>query len=180
MLAQQGTGTRFARNSILRSLSPSDYASLLPYLERVSYRERVLLQEARKPIEHVHFIETGLGSLRILASGDVLETAIVGCRGATGISIALGVERSIYQCVSIVSGTSLRIRAADFCRLMLDRPKIREQTLRYAQALMANCSQTALCGVHHDIEQRLASWLCQYRGALRKALSESSSPSAPV
>ena len=41
-----------------------------------------------------------------------------------------------------------------------ERPEIREHLFEYVQALTFQCVQTGLCGVRHDREQRLASWLC--------------------
>jgi CRP-like cAMP-binding protein len=60
----------------------------------------------------------------------------------------------------LVSGSALRIRADDLERSMRERPQIREHLLRYVQSLMVHSSQTALCGVRHQLEQRLACWLC--------------------
>jgi CRP-like cAMP-binding protein len=43
---------------------------------------------------------------------------------------------------------------------MRERPAIREHLLQYVQSLMIHSSQMSLCGVRHELEQRLASWLC--------------------
>ncbi|WP_407181608.1 Crp/Fnr family transcriptional regulator [Bradyrhizobium sp. STM 3562] len=43
---------------------------------------------------------------------------------------------------------------------MNERPEIRERIARHGQALNLHCAQTGLCGVRHDREKRLASWLC--------------------
>jgi CRP-like cAMP-binding protein len=148
------------RNGILRGLAMPDFACIRPFLQSVSLKQRAVLQEPKKRIEHVIFIETGIVSLRTLTKGCILETAIVTRHGAVGASIALGADSSINQSIVLVSGTALRIRADDLCRLIGERPPIRGQLLRYIQALMIHGSQTALCGVRHDLEQRVACWLC--------------------
>ena len=148
------------RNGILRNFALSDLAGIGPFLKPVALKERTVLQEPRKHIEYVNFVETGIVSLRTIATGSLLETAIVGSHGAVGASVALGTDTSMHQSIVLVSGTALRIRADDLRRLMTERPQIREHLLQYIQALMIHGSQTALCGVRHDLEQRLASWLC--------------------
>lgn len=147
-------------NSILAGLSLSDFDCIRPFLEPVVLKERSVLHEPNKPIDHVTFIETGIVSLRTLAIGSVLETAMVGCYGAVGASIALGAGTSLHRSVVLVPGNGLRIRTGDLQRSMRERPAIREHLLQYVQSLMIHSSQMSLCGVRHELEQRLASWLC--------------------
>jgi CRP-like cAMP-binding protein len=148
------------RNRILAALALSDLEYIRPLLEPVALKGRSVLHEPNKPIEHVNFIETGIVSLRTVAIGSVLETAMVGCYGAVGASIALGAGTSSYRSIVLVPGNALRIRTGDLRRSMHERPQIREHLLRYVQSLMTHSAQVSLCGVRHELEQRLASWLC--------------------
>jgi CRP-like cAMP-binding protein len=148
------------RNRILRSLPLSDLACIRPYLQPVLLPERLIMQEPNKPVEHISFIETGIVSLRTIAAGSILETAIVGCHGAVGVSIALCGQTSNHQSIVQIHGSALKISAADLQRSMHERPRIREHLLRYIQSLMIHSSQIALCGVRHELEKRLACWLC--------------------
>jgi CRP-like cAMP-binding protein len=148
------------RNRILAGLSLSDFDYIRPFLEPVALKERSVLHEPNKPIDHVNFIETGIVSLRTLAIGSILETAMVGCYGAVGASIALGEATSLHRSIVLVPGSALRIRTDDLLRSTHERPQIREHLLRYVQSLMTHSSQIALCGVRHELEQRLACWLC--------------------
>jgi hypothetical protein len=129
-------------------------------LHPIALRERTILHEPRRRIEHVNFIESGIVSMRTLVSGSILETSMVGCQGATGISVALGWELCAYQAMVLAPGRALRIKVDDLRRAMQQRPMIREHLLRHVQALTIHCAQTALCGVRHELEPRLASWLC--------------------
>jgi hypothetical protein len=81
-----------------------------------------------------------------LATGSILETAMVGSRGFAPVSVVLGARTSAHRSTVLVSGNALRIRADDLERSMLERPQIREHLLRYVQSLMIHGSQTALCG----------------------------------
>jgi CRP-like cAMP-binding protein len=150
----------FVRNCILRSLSPPDFNCIRPLLQPVTLKERLVLHEPNKHVEYVNFIETGVVSLMTLASGSILETALVGCHGVVGVSVALGAKTSAHRSIVLVSGSALRIRADELRELMHERPQIHEHLLRYVQSLMTHGSQMALCGVRHELEQRLACWLC--------------------
>jgi CRP-like cAMP-binding protein len=152
--------SEFHRNGILGNLAVTDFARIRPHLQLVQLKERTVLQEPQKRIEHVYFIEAGIVSLRTLGAGSILETALVGRNGAVGVSVALGTDVSMHQSIVLVSGSALRIPSDDLCRLMCEGLQIREPFLRYIRALMIHSSQTALCGMRHEMEKRLACWLC--------------------
>jgi CRP-like cAMP-binding protein len=150
---------RLCRNGVLAGLPPDDLAFLTPFLHPVSLKERVVLQQPQKPIKHVDFIESGMISVRTLGTGDILETALIGRQGAAGASLALGCEVSAVQSIVVAPGQAFRIHADDLRLAMRKCPTIREHLLRYLHALMIHAAQMALCGMRHDLEQRLASWL---------------------
>ncbi|MGY4473651.1 Crp/Fnr family transcriptional regulator [Bradyrhizobium sp. USDA 3364] len=153
-------------NAILARLCPQDLVALGEFLEPIVLTERMVLQEPRRSVDYVYFIESGLVSLRIVASGGILETAVVGHRGAVGASLPVGGILSTYQAVVLFPGRAHRIRVADLHRVMNECPEIREQLVRYVQALTLQCAQAGFCGVRHDREKRLASWLCLASDAL--------------
>ncbi|MBR1297372.1 Crp/Fnr family transcriptional regulator [Bradyrhizobium sp. AUGA SZCCT0042] len=148
------------RNGILSGLAVPDFHYLRPLLEPVALKERSVLQEPNQHVEYVNFVETGIVSIMTLATGSILETAMVGSRGLTPASVVLGAKTCRHRSTVLFSGNALRIRADDLKCSMHERPQIREHLLRYVQALMNHASQTALCGVRHQLEQRLACWLC--------------------
>ncbi|WP_342709846.1 Crp/Fnr family transcriptional regulator [Bradyrhizobium sp. B124] len=148
------------KNTILASVSLEDLAAMGPFLEPILLRERQVLHEPKKPLEYVYFIESGLVSLRIVAEGSMLETALIGFRGAVGASFLLGGHCSTHQAVVLFPGSAHRIHVDDLRKLMNERAEIREQLSRYVQALSLHCAQMALCGVRHDRDKRIASWLC--------------------
>lgn len=154
------------RNCILKSFSLSDLSCIRPVLQPIILTENTVLQEPNKRVEYVNFIESGIVSLITLATGSTLETAIVGCHGAVGASVALCGEMSMHRSTVLVSGSAFRIRTDDLQRSMRERPQIRENCLRYVRSLMVHSSQTALCGVRHELERRLACWLCLVCDAL--------------
>lgn len=136
-----------------------DFERLRPCLQRVILKQRSVLQERHKRIEHVHFIESGIVSLRAIANGTAVETAILGNRGVGEAGIACGVEQSLHQAVVLISGCALRVDIGDLRNAMAECPGIRERLLRFVEPLIVHSSQTALCGMRHDLHQRIACWL---------------------
>ncbi|MGY3131144.1 CRP-like cAMP-binding protein [Bradyrhizobium sp. USDA 4501] len=150
----------FVKNVILARLSIEHLAAIGKCLEPIVLTERMVLQEPKRPVEHVYFVETGLVSLRIVAAGSMLETAVIGYRGVVGASFLWGGHFSTHQSVVVIPGSAHRIRVDDLRRIMKEHPEVRDHLFEYAQALTFQCVQTGLCGVRHHREQRLASWLC--------------------
>ncbi|MFK4484938.1 Crp/Fnr family transcriptional regulator [Bradyrhizobium sp. USDA 336] len=150
----------FVKNAILATAPLQDLAAIGRYLEPIALRERMVLQEPKKKVDYVYFIESGLVSLRIVAAGGTFETAVIGHRGAVGASALLWGHVSTHQSVVLFPGTALRIRVGDLRRVMDECPNIQEQLSRFVEALNLHCAQTGFCGVWHNREKRLASWLC--------------------
>ena len=148
------------KNKILASLPLADLACIGPYLRHVAFKERAILQDRQKPVEHVNFIESGVVSLRTIATGSVLEIAMVGFHGMVGVSVPLGAETSVHQSIVAIPGSAWSIRADDLRLLMQERPLIREHLFRHVQVLLIHSAQIALCGIRHQLGERLASWLC--------------------
>ncbi|WP_439360364.1 Crp/Fnr family transcriptional regulator [Bradyrhizobium sp. DASA03007] len=120
----------------------------------------MVLHEPKKKVDYVYFVESGLISLRIVAAGSILETAVIGYQGAVGASVLLGAHLTTRQSVVLIPGSAHRIRVEDLRRAIDERFDIRDHLLQYVQALYLHSAQTGLCGVWHDREKRLASWLC--------------------
>jgi CRP-like cAMP-binding protein len=117
------------------------------------------LQQPKKQAEFVYFVDSGIVSLRIVSAGAILETAVVGYRGAVGASSLFGGHLT-HQSIVLVPGKAWRIHVDDLGYVTNERPQVREHLLQHVQALGVHCAQTGLCGVRHELEHRLACWLC--------------------
>lgn len=148
------------KNAILASLSPVCRASILPFLEQVALKEGLSLQGPRKPIDHVYFVESGIVSLRTVASEGFAEIATIGVHGAVGVCCLLGGHLPAHQSIVLLPGSALRIRTEDFRRVFGEYSELRYRVLRYAQGLVIHQAQTTFCAVRHKLDQRLVSWLC--------------------
>jgi CRP-like cAMP-binding protein len=150
----------FVRNAILAGLPLQDLLAVGEFLEPMVLKERAILQESRRPVEHIYFPENGIVSLRIVNRDSILETAMEGYRGAVGASHVLGSCIPMYQSIVMFPGNALRVSAENLRRLMAERPSLHRSLLQYVQTLAAHNAQMALCGVRHDLMERLACWLC--------------------
>ena len=148
------------QNRILACMAPELFSCVRAHLQPVVLKRRAILQEHNRPVEHIYFIERGVASLfaRTHRDGPV-EVAMVGRLGFVGVAAVLGTMRSPNRCIMEVPGDALRIASEDLRRIMETAPGVRQQLLNYVHALLVQNTQTALCNVRHELEERLCRWL---------------------
>jgi CRP-like cAMP-binding protein len=154
------TSRLMVRNAILGGLSPEEFACIRPHLKRVKFQPRTILQEQGTRIKVVSFIESGLVSLRNVSAENSIEIALAGAYGAVGASVLLGPTESFYRSVALTAGVALAIEASELLHLIASWPQLKERILLYVHALLRQSSQVAMCSVRHQLEQRIAGWLC--------------------
>jgi CRP-like cAMP-binding protein len=148
------------RNRLLRALPSAEFERLAPYLERVKYSLREVLIDYDAPVEHVHFIESGvISNVSITASGGAVETATVGAEGMIGLPVVLGTDRMASQTFCQVPGAGYCIEADQFRRLMPELPTLSIVLRRYTHALLTLVMQTCGCNAIHLLRERCARWL---------------------
>ena len=147
-------------NRLLGLLTPKDRERLRPHLHLVPLRYRQSLYRARKPIEFVYFIESGVGSLvNTMANGDAAEVGTIGNEGVVGLPILLGDDRAPTNVYVQVPGTGLRMEASLFEKELARSASMRTVMLHYAHAFFNQVAQSAACNQFHSIEQRCCRWL---------------------
>ncbi|MGJ5176320.1 Crp/Fnr family transcriptional regulator [Bradyrhizobium oligotrophicum] len=157
--------TGVPKNTILARSRPEELLAISKLLEPVVLKRDTVLHDAKR-FDHVYFMETGLVSLRVVAAGSILETAVIGRHGVVGASFLIGAHLATHQSVVLLPGTAHRIGVADLWRIVGEHPGLRDRLLCYVQALNLHCAQTGLCGIRHNREERLACWLCLAGDAL--------------
>jgi CRP-like cAMP-binding protein len=148
------------RNRILAALPPEDFDRFSPALQPVPLSLRQVIHDVSSPIEHVYFVEQGVGSiLTIMADSSAIEVGMVGSEGMVGVSAVLGSATAGQRVIVQIPGTALRMDAAR-CKAAFDESMaVRMAVLRFASALMNLSAQTAACNRLHSIEQRFARWV---------------------
>jgi CRP-like cAMP-binding protein len=76
-----------------------------------------------------------------------------------GLPVILGGTASPHRRVTQLSGTALRMRAADMREAMQEIPAFSRVLLRYVQAVVVQTAQSGACNAAHVLQQRLARWL---------------------
>ena len=85
-------------NRVLASLAEADLKALLPQLRFVDLPQGMVLFEAGGTISHIYFPHAGVVSLVVeLASGEMIEAAMIGREGVVGGLSALDSNISIKQ-----------------------------------------------------------------------------------
>jgi CRP-like cAMP-binding protein len=155
-----GIERRGRQNHLLASIPRVESGGLFQHLELVSTRVGQVLYECGSRSEYVFFPTDAVISLVCLAlDGGVAEVATVGNEGMVGVSLFLGDGVNTSRAVIQRGGYACRIKA-QFLKQAFDGSAIvRQQLLRYAQALFAQTAQAVLCNRHHTVEQRLCRWL---------------------
>ena len=167
-VANRKVANRKVANSLLAALPGKNYQRLLSGLELVTLNFGDVLYEAGQKIRHVYFPGNSLVSLLTLVNGRMaLEVGMVGREGMVGIPLALGSDVSPVRALVQGAGTAMRMTSARFSKEIRESPQLQHGVYGYANALMAQVSQTAACNRFHVVEARLARWLLMTRDRMR-------------
>lgn len=145
------------QNLVLASLTPEAFSEIAPHLELVALPQGWVVCEAGADIDHVYFPTSGIVSLVYeLENGTSVEVALTGNDGLVGVQAVMGGGAATSRAVVRNSGHGYRLRV-DVLNEKFERcPLLRQPLLRYAQALMAQTTQTAVCHCHHRLEQQFS------------------------
>ena len=146
------------KNTLLLHLDPETVSRL--QLRRVQLPVRHKLESPGSGIDHVFFIEEGIGSMTTrFEDGTQVETSMFGYESAIGISALMGTKHSLNGIFMQLAGygyaSPIRAARQEFQRA----ERFQAIALRYVQAQLTLSTQNAACNAAHSHEQRLARWL---------------------
>jgi CRP-like cAMP-binding protein len=145
---------------ILAALPVTDYRRLLPELELVKLPLGHSLHESGGHLQHVFFPVEGIVSLLyVTRGGNSAELAVIGCEGMVGISLFMGGETTPNRAVVQCACKAYRLPAATLKACFAEGGALQLTLLKYTQALITQISQTAVCNLHHSVDQQLCRWL---------------------
>jgi CRP-like cAMP-binding protein len=149
---------------MLASLAEADLETLLPQLRFVDLPQGMVLFEAGGTISHIYFPHAGVVSLVVeLASGQMIEAAMIGREGIVGGLSALDSNISISRAIVQVAGAASVADLDDVRRLGEESVGFRTILIKHEQVLLAQSQQSAACNATHTIEARLSRWLLRCR-----------------
>lgn len=147
-------------NTLLSSLSTSDFDLVAPHLEAVTLELRKMLEKPNKTIEAVYFPETGFASVvAIQRSGKEVEVGLIGREGMTGLPIVLGNHRSPHATYIQAPGKGHFIPASELRLAIQESASLRDSLLKFVQAFGVQTTHTAICNAQSRMDERLARWL---------------------
>jgi CRP-like cAMP-binding protein len=148
------------QNRLLASLPEAEWLRLQPQLELIEMPLGMVLHESGVPRQYVYFPTNAIVSLLyVLENGSSAEMAVIGHEGMVGVAAFLGGGSSTHLAKVHSAGMGYRLRA-DVIRGEFERSgPVMHLMLRFAQALITQMSQTAVCNRHHSVDQQLCRWL---------------------
>lgn len=147
-------------NTILLSIPDREYKAIRPHLEFVTLPSHRNLHDARRKLEYVYFLNTGMVSLVFTSqTGRSVEVGVVGNEGFTPMPILVGITRSPHRAVVQVEGNGFKMAAADLKTVLRSSPQLLATLHRYVVLQAMQTAQTGGCNRLHNLVQRLARWL---------------------
>ncbi len=144
------------QNQLLAVLSAKVQERISVHLERVFLHCGDVLHESGQPLHHIYFPADGIVSLICeTREGGAAEVAIVGNEGLVGVELFMGGRTTTNRAIVRSECCVYRLPTD---RLMAEfncHGELMVQVLRYAQSLMTQMAQNAVCNRHHSITQRL-------------------------
>jgi hypothetical protein len=154
------TSAEATKNSLLAALASADLRRWLPQLERVEMLLGQILYEPGDVQSHVYFPTTAIASLLSETRSTTSSVcAVVGNEGVVGVALFMGGDSTVGRAVVHSAGDGLRLPAQTMKDELNRGGPVLHLMLRYAQALMAQMAQTAVCNRHHLLDQQLCRWL---------------------
>jgi CRP-like cAMP-binding protein len=146
------------QNTLLRHLDAAVIERL--HLRRVTLDLGREIEYPGKTIDHLFFIEKGIGSMTATFSdGSQVEVSMFGYESVIGVSALMGTKRSLNRAYMQLGGhgwiSPVEAAKKEF-QLCAD---FHDLALRYVQAQLIQAMQSAGCNAKHEISQRLARWL---------------------
>jgi len=148
------------QNLLLAALPAADYEQISPHLELVEIGLAGSLYESGGHLQHVYFPVSGIVSLLyVTQGGNSAELAVVGAEGMIGVSLFMGGETTPNRAVVQSALTAYKLPAHVLKERFAEAGPLQLILLKYTQALITQISQTAVCNLHHSVDQQLCRWL---------------------
>ena len=152
------------QNIALHNLPLNVWRELEPHLRERQFLAGTVLFRPGEKVRHVLFMVSGVVSLVTpLATGDIIEFAMIGRDGVVGGMAALGNTDALYQAVVQVDGNGFALETDVARRLVRDHEQVRSLLARHEQFLLAQAQQSSACNASHNLDQRLSRWLLRVR-----------------
>ena len=152
----------FRSNRIISFLPPAILQEWMPHFEEVNLKSGQVLYEPGSALGYLYFPLTAIVyGVHTLGSGDSTKIAITGREGVVGVYLLMGAAKSKNQAIVHKAGTAVRLRLSVLLHHFNQGNAVQKIFLRYAQTLFTQMAQSAVCHMHHSLEQQLSRMLLQ-------------------
>ena len=147
-------------NGLLAAMPKDALERLLPDMERVKLVAGVVLADFDRNVNHAYFpVDVIVTVLVHTEHQETMKVAVIGHEGMTGVPSLLGNPSPHRRLVVLNNGEAFRIPAA-VIKVEFDRNGAAMRLiLRFAQTLITQMAQNAVCSRHHRVEQQLCALL---------------------
>lgn len=149
-------------NRLLSALPTDAFERLASDLHPVNLPLGKVIYEAGAELEQVYFPTPGciVSMLSVMADGASAEIAVIGHEGLVGIALFMGGGTMTSRAIVQSAGPAFVLKGKTLIKEFERHGNaLQSLLLRYAQALITQMSQTAVCNRHHSVEQQLCRWL---------------------
>jgi CRP-like cAMP-binding protein len=148
------------QNKLLRLLPSSDFDLMAQDLEYVDLPRGMQLALMGEAIEHVYFMESGIGSVvTTTPEGNHAEAGIFGFDGYVPTTALGGVHVSPHDVNIQVAGDGHRIPYGAFQQWMKKNESLAKVVTRSMEAFAVQLAYTAASNALHEVNERLARWI---------------------
>ena len=149
-----------AQNHLLNALPTDVQQRLFPHLDLVEMPLGKVLYESGDVMRYVYFPTDCIVSLLyVMENGASAEISVVGYDGMVGVSLFMGGDSTTSRAIVQSAGFAYRILGQRMKDEFNHNGEFMHLLLHYAQSLMTQMAQTAVCNRHHSIDQQLCRWL---------------------
>jgi CRP-like cAMP-binding protein len=154
------TKPEFSDNKLLSLLPSESLTQAAVSLEFTKLARGTQLAAAGKPIDHVYFLTSGIGSvLAVTPEGSAAEAGIFGREGYIPTSAVSGSEQSAFDVTVQIDAAGYRIPFEEFRRQMESNRAFAKVMIRAIEAFAIQLAYTAVSNAVHDVTERLARWI---------------------
>ena len=147
-------------NKLLAMLPSDDYVAIASHAHHCGLPQGTVLAKVGQPIEYVHFLTKGVGSVVVVSrENNRAEAGLFGFEGYVPAHAAAGAQISPHEVVIQIAAEAYRINFDDFVRLIDSNKNFRVLVHRAVAAFGVQLSYTGASNSIHEVAERLARWL---------------------
>jgi CRP-like cAMP-binding protein len=146
------------KNTLLKAFDPETIARL--GLKAIAFKTGQKIEAPGEAIRYLYFLDHGMASMTTtFMDGSEVEVGMFGYESVIGISALMGTIQSLNHVYTQIEGTGYRCTLERAQKEFARDEIFHKLCLRYVQAQLVQCIQSAGCAARHNFEQRLSRWL---------------------